>query len=144
MKPPEDAQKELEEQSCCNCRRQFGCKVLPLGFAQCCSYLELPFILLNAFCIIFEQCTSARSNLECIVPKHVLRPFFSLRWSSLKLCWKKLRMINKYDNSLIEHFMGEVKSDNLKHITMAWWLAWTNDSSTKCLMFQAFFFHNFL
>ena len=29
------------------------------------------------------------------------------------------------------------KSDNLKHITMARWLAWTNDSSTKCLMFQA-------
>ena len=32
------------------------------------------------------------------------------------------------------------KSDNLKHIKMARWLAWTNDSSTKRLMFQAFFF----
>ena len=33
-----------------------------------------------------------------------------------------------------------IKSNNLKHITMARWLAWTNDSSTKRLMFQAFFF----
>ena len=41
-------------------------------------------------------------------------------------------------------FKWEIKSDNLKHITIARWLAWTNDSLTKLLMFQAFFFHNFL
>ena len=36
------------------------------------------------------------------------------------------------------------KSDNLQYNTLVCWADGTNDSSTKCLMFQAFFFHNFL
>ena len=37
-------------------------------------------------------------------------------------------------------FLLNIKSDNLKYITMARWLGGTNDSSTKRLMFQALFF----
>ena len=36
------------------------------------------------------------------------------------------------------------KSDNLQYNTLARWVYGTNDSSTKHLMLQAFFFHNFL
>ena len=36
------------------------------------------------------------------------------------------------------------KSDNLQYNKLACWLAGTNDTSTKRLIFQAFFFHDFL
>ena len=39
----------------------------------------------------------------------------------------------------------DLKSDNLQYNPLVRWYAGTNDSSTKCLMFQVlFFFHNFL
>ena len=37
-----------------------------------------------------------------------------------------------------------MKSDNLKYDTLVRWFAGTNDSSRKRLMFQEFFFNNFL
>ena len=37
-----------------------------------------------------------------------------------------------------------LKSDNLQYDTVDRWVAGTNDLSTKRLMFQVFFFHNFL
>ena len=38
----------------------------------------------------------------------------------------------------------DYKSDNLQYNTLVRWIAGTNDSSTKCLMFQALFFLDFL
>ena len=47
------------------------------------------------------------------------------------------------------HFMRldnaiDLKSDNLQYNMLALWLAGTNNSSTKRLMFQALFLHSFL
>ena len=39
--------------------------------------------------------------------------------------------------------LSDLKSDNLQYDTLVCWVAGTNDLSTKCLVFQALFFHNF-
>ena len=45
----------------------------------------------------------------------------------------------------VDQMIGYLKSDNLQYNTLGCWVAGTNDSSTKGLMFQVlFFFHNFL
>ena len=73
---------------------------------------------------------------------------FNLNYNHNKaslVCWKKQTTIsslikNEWLLSLIQ------KSDNLQYNTVGCWVAGTNDSSTKHLMFQVyiFFFHNFL
>ena len=40
--------------------------------------------------------------------------------------------------------MIEIKSDNLQYNALVWWFTWRNDLLTKCQMFQALFFYNFL
>ena len=42
------------------------------------------------------------------------------------------------------YYSNQLKSDNLQYNTLVRWANGTNDSLTKRLTFQVFFFHNFL
>ena len=58
---------------------------------------------------------------------------------------RKKRLLAKFWEFAIRLFFSQleishVKSDNLQYNTLARWVDGTNDSSTKRLMFQAFFF----
>ena len=67
---------------------------------------------------------------------------YQFRWQ--EICIRHLlKVYTLYrGDCAIKH--GEVKSVNLKYNMLVLWADGTNNSSTKRLTFQAFFFHNFL
>ena len=49
-----------------------------------------------------------------------------------------------HQNQYRLYFLRLLKSVNLQYNTLVRWDDGTNDSTSKCLTFQVFFFHNFL
>ena len=73
---------------------------------------------------LFKDLFCYTKNAECI---HSVKK----ACYSLQILWIQIQVYN------------DQKSVNLQYNTLGRWVDWTNDSSTKCLMFQALFFLSF-
>ena len=59
--------------------------------------------------------------------------------------WYVMSFFLMLSHSSLAHPSFALKSDNLQYYTLVCYFTWTNDSSTKRLMFQVlFFFHKFI
>ena len=92
----------------------------------------------NFQCLFVLEFRETSQNLSSFILYRQL-----LFWFFLWVLWG-IEFCGSLFLSLSSRHEKVMKSDNLQYNMLARWLAWTNNSTTKHLMFQVLFFLNFL